>query len=207
MCDINVQPLGLHQNQESIESTGDTVEKDQPTRVSVIKHTGHKTEHERKIEEYEKFSGHKRGTLRQVQDYMEDLGENSWKLIGPGNDIMHIPMDDVYPLNFDLDDNGLVETGYGMDTFDQMYTKEISLNESTHHAPCTCKSNEGSGKNQQQALYITSPGTNQLIINFLSPDCRVTTQAKEDSRKKEFSCNVEGCDKLNYAQYLEGEKV
>ena len=111
--------MGLHQNKEDIESTEYNVENYQPTRVSVIKHTGYKTEQEKTIEDNENnWSGVNRGTLRKIDDYMVELGENSWKLIGQGNDIMHIPMDDVYPLDFDLDDNGFVETGYGMDTFE-----------------------------------------------------------------------------------------
>jgi len=198
LFDINVQPLSPQPCNDQVQRRDNVFEKVQP-RASVIKHTGNIREKDSSISDYGKAWAEVQNacmeTFREEQNYMGELGCNSWKLIGPGNDILDIPMNDVYPLNVPFYDNDSLHSVYSSDTIDPIYSMENSPSIPVPHSPCTCQSNDVTPNIQQQGLYITRPGTNQLLINFVSQENMTPTRTKQDSRKKEFSCNYDGCNK------------
>eukprot|EP00092_Neocalanus_flemingeri_P041462 GFUD01045148.1.p1 GENE.GFUD01045148.1~~GFUD01045148.1.p1 ORF type:complete len:359 (+),score=56.69 GFUD01045148.1:243-1319(+) len=168
LYDINIQPLSPQTYKvESRELTSEKVPRD-----SVIKHTGNIT-HEKSIRDQIDIGG---------------LGWNSREKLDNGNDILNVPMNDIFPLNIPFDDDNSWYSAYSLDTIDPINERGVS------HSQCVCTLNNGSLTNQQQALYITRPGTNQLVFNFVTQDNRAETN-KNDSRSKEFSCKYNGCEK------------
>lgn len=187
LFDIDVQPLSPHPMQEQVNNR----KEDQIKRESVIKHTGKNKiprEDRTSRQDDENIYGDSYGYEKQ----RGDCG-NSWKLIGPSNDVMDIQMDDIFPLNVPDFENDHVQPFLDLDSTDPIYSFRNYSHKPVSHAPCTCKSPDVPKTNQHQGLLISSIGTNQLLINFLGQDNVSKTNKEQDSRVKEFSCKYNGC--------------
>jgi len=189
LFDIDVQPLSPHPMEEQVNAK----KEDQIKRESVIKHTG-----KNKMLRGERAS--RQDDVNMYEDlyrYEEQRGDfgNSWKLIGPSNDVMDIQMDDIFPLNVPSFENDHVQPFLDLDINDPMYSFRNDSQKPVSHAPCTCKSQDVTKNNQQQGLLISSIGTNQLLINFLGQENVSKTNREQDSRVKEFACKFNGCRK------------
>eukprot|EP00090_Calanus_glacialis_P002077 TRINITY_DN11554_c0_g1_i1.p1 TRINITY_DN11554_c0_g1~~TRINITY_DN11554_c0_g1_i1.p1 ORF type:complete len:375 (+),score=60.58 TRINITY_DN11554_c0_g1_i1:290-1414(+) len=189
LFDIDVQPLSPHLMEEQV----NVMKEDQIKRESVIKHTG-----KNRIPKEDRTCRQDDVNMyRDLYGYEKPLGDfgNSWKLIGPSNDVMDIQMDDVFPLNVPIFENDPVHPFFDLDSNDPMYSFRNYPQKPVSHAPCTCQSPDVPKNNQKQGLLISSVGTNQLLINFVGQDNVSKTNTEQDSRVKEYSCKFNGCRK------------
>jgi len=186
LSDINITPLCITPNEIQTNEI--------PKRESVIRHKG-KTlinmGHSKRKEDNELWSTNVFGQT----DQSGDFSSNSWTLISPTNDIMNIRMDDVYPLNVPMFEQDSYSSLYDMRRSDPMYSFNECPPKPVLPVSCTCKSQDVLQTNQQQALYITSPGTGQLLINFIPQENGIQTKTQCQQRNKEFACKYTGCDK------------
>jgi len=65
---------------------------------------------------------------------------------------------------------------------------------------CSCKSAESFQPSPQHGLYITSPGSNQILIEIIPQDDRIKSHTEYSQRAKKYSCKYLGCDKSYFKQ-------
>jgi len=65
---------------------------------------------------------------------------------------------------------------------------------------CSCKSAESFHPTPQHGLYITSPGSNQILIEIIPQDDRIKSHTEYSHRVKKYSCKYLGCDKSYFKQ-------
>eukprot|EP00092_Neocalanus_flemingeri_P031851 GFUD01034598.1.p1 GENE.GFUD01034598.1~~GFUD01034598.1.p1 ORF type:complete len:370 (+),score=71.29 GFUD01034598.1:267-1376(+) len=187
LMEIEVQPLSPQPCKEKVKS--EKLNSENIRRDSVIKYTGNIMKEEKTFGYDGKACSEERRTTIRKPKYLGELGFNSRGILDNGDDIFNVPMDDIYPLHACFDDDTSWQSSYS-DTINPAYRAGISPIKPLSPSSCDCKLND----HQPQALYITSPGTNQILLNFVTQDNRTETNNK-DSRCKEFSCKYDGCKK------------
>eukprot|EP00092_Neocalanus_flemingeri_P013445 GFUD01014497.1.p1 GENE.GFUD01014497.1~~GFUD01014497.1.p1 ORF type:complete len:377 (+),score=65.95 GFUD01014497.1:278-1408(+) len=188
--DINVQPLSPQPCFNQVQSGENNFLKVQ--RESVIKHTWNNMQQDQKTVQYEKSSVDKPKLMMDNisnEDNMNQCGSNYENLICAENDILD------FGKSISFDDDSSWHSTYDFETMDPIDSKGFSLIKQDSYSPCTFSMNDGTMNNQQQSLYLSSPGTNQIIIHIVSQDKSSQSNRKKDLRKKEFSCTYEGCCK------------
>jgi len=74
------------------------------------------------------------------------------------------------------------------------------LNTPSSHCDCSCKPEDAFPPSPQQGLYITSPGSNQILIEIIPQDDRSRFHTEHTQRVKKYSCKYHGCDKSYFKQ-------
>jgi len=74
------------------------------------------------------------------------------------------------------------------------------INKPASQYGCSCKSAESFHPSPQHGLYITSPGSNQILIEIIPQDDRIKSHTEYSQRAKKYSCKYLGCDKSYFKQ-------
>jgi len=105
-----------------------------------------------------------------------------------------------FPMKNSIDmeiDNVIKESLTGCNSvLDAMET----LNKPAKQCGCSCKPAELCHPSPQHGLYITSPGSNQILIEIIQQDDKSKFHTEYDQRAKKYSCKYLGCDKSYFKQ-------
>merc|ERR1719430_803132 len=74
------------------------------------------------------------------------------------------------------------------------------INKPASQYGCSCKSAESFQPSPQHGLYITSPGSNQILIEIIPQDDRIKSHTEYSQRAKKYSCKYLNCDKSYFKQ-------
>jgi len=148
-------------------------------RDSVIKYTGFKyTNTENNNDENKKTN-----IVKNFFEEEKNRVASTCRLI---KDKINIDMNDVIEESLLCDNSALV-------SMEDLYKPASNCD-------CSCKSEDAFPPSPQQGLYITSPGSNQILIEIIPQDDRSRFHTEHTQRVKKYSCKYHGCDKSYFKQ-------